>query len=424
MALDRVHVARRAATAGRRGSPIRCRRRARDRSARGPGPRASAPRPAVARSSGPHRSGAPRCRRPGFAGGRGTNRSRGMLATAASTRSSPIAGRRAYASSRAWRGDITRAMGSIARQRPMTRHPASASASSHLSKNSSASRLARSVRRSLSSLRGLLGVHVPVQHDLAVVDRDDLDPIGALGVGQERRLAPLARDDQLVGAVGLHWSACSSAAVASGTAFGPDEDAIPDLDRRQRRHAGLSRAPGRVAPGRLVCLSGSIPLRSAVGCISQAAPAIRIVSSSPRSRPPANAWRKAASENATPRPMLLGVGRRAASRVRCRVAIRSASGAAAGRARRRRARSGRGRGGGRSVRDQEPSTGSHSGTTGKRRHDRLGDQVAIAGCRGRSRRPAATPRYPWISQPSAARPASMTASDRVGWPWMIRATSG
>src|SRR5215208_6521196 len=32
--------------------------------------------------------------------------------------------------------------------------------------------------------------------------------------------------------------------------------------------------------------------------------------------------------------------------------------------------------------------------------------------------------YPWISQPSAARAASMIASDSVGWPWMMRATSG
>src|SRR3981189_1941430 len=30
---------------------------------------------------------------------------------------------------------------------------------------------------------------------------------------------------------------------------------------------------------------------------------------------------------------------------------------------------------------------------------------------------------PWISQPSAARAASMTASESVGWPWMMRATS-
>src|SRR5205085_12106279 len=32
--------------------------------------------------------------------------------------------------------------------------------------------------------------------------------------------------------------------------------------------------------------------------------------------------------------------------------------------------------------------------------------------------------HPWMSQPSAARPASITASDRVGWPWIVRATSG
>jgi hypothetical protein len=31
---------------------------------------------------------------------------------------------------------------------------------------------------------------------------------------------------------------------------------------------------------------------------------------------------------------------------------------------------------------------------------------------------------PWMSQPSAARTASMTPSESVGWPWMMRATSG
>src|SRR5206468_11103526 len=31
--------------------------------------------------------------------------------------------------------------------------------------------------------------------------------------------------------------------------------------------------------------------------------------------------------------------------------------------------------------------------------------------------------YPWISQPSASRAASMTASESVGCPWTIRATS-
>ena len=41
----------------------------------------------------------------------------------------------------------------------------------------------------------------------------------------------------------------------------------------------------------------------------------------------------------------------------------------------------------------------------------------------RARRPRET-HYPWMSQPSAARPASMTASLSVGWPWMMRASSG
>ena len=41
----------------------------------------------------------------------------------------------------------------------------------------------------------------------------------------------------------------------------------------------------------------------------------------------------------------------------------------------------------------------------------------------RMRLPQERLRYPWISQPSAARPASITASDSVGWPWTMRATS-
>jgi hypothetical protein len=39
-----------------------------------------------------------------------------------------------------------------------------------------------------------------------------------------------------------------------------------------------------------------------------------------------------------------------------------------------------------------------------------------------SRRPPSG--YPWISQPSAARAASMMASANAGWGWMERATSG
>ena len=45
------------------------------------------------------------------------------------------------------------------------------------------------------------------------------------------------------------------------------------------------------------------PVSSAVGCISQAAPAITTASSPASARPPANAWRNAASENATTRPI-------------------------------------------------------------------------------------------------------------------------
>ncbi len=86
----------------------------------------------------------------------------------------------------------------------------------------------------------------------------------------------------------------------------------------------------------------------------------------------------------------------------------------------------------RPARRSAASTGSHSGTTGSAGHDPLGEQVARGAAevvvegrlvRGRLRAtPAAA--QPWISQPSAARAASITPSDSVGWPWMVRATSG
>jgi uncharacterized membrane protein YbhN (UPF0104 family) len=43
---------------------------------------------------------------------------------------------------------------------------------------------------------------------------------------------------------------------------------------------------------------------------------------------------------------------------------------------------------------------------------------------GGQRAPPRCSSYPWISQPSAARAASMTASANAGWGWMERATSG
>ena len=80
------------------------------------------------------------------------------------------------------------------------------------------------------------------------------------------------------------------------------EDALADAHGRHVEHAGggaaavASSRRRRIEPSRA-------PFSTATGCISQAAAASITVSGSPRSRPPANAWRNAASENATARPI-------------------------------------------------------------------------------------------------------------------------
>ena len=72
------------------------------------------------------------------------------------------------------------------------------------------------------------------------------------------------------------------------------EDVVADAHRRDSAH------PGPGAPGIRIPV---LALSTAAGCISQAAAAIRTLSGSARSRPPAKAWRNAASENATARPI-------------------------------------------------------------------------------------------------------------------------
>src|SRR5262249_34087361 len=75
------------------------------------------------------------------------------------------------------------------------------------------------VAQQLEQLGGLLGGEVPVQDHLAVVDRDDLDPVQAPAVGHERRLQSAARPEQLKPPVCLHRRApvASSAATASSS---------------------------------------------------------------------------------------------------------------------------------------------------------------------------------------------------------------
>src|SRR5579884_1297564 len=152
-------------------------------------------------------------------------------------------------------------------------------------------------------LRRLLGRKVPEQDHLAVVDRHDLDPIEPARIGQKRWFEPLARDDQLKRAVGPHAAPRIDRAASSG---------LRSLSntRPPNSIAGNERTPASTARW-VACVNASAvdrsasPFSSAAGCISQAAPAIRRVSCAPRSRPAANAWRNAASENATPRPVRL-----------------------------------------------------------------------------------------------------------------------
>ena len=150
-------------------------------------------------------------------------------------------------------------------------------------------------------------------------------------------------------------------------------------------------------------------------------------------RPPANAWRKAASANGTVRPICLayvaaciatalsngkGSGQRSGLQAAALGARAEAveHDVALGGAAERLVGLGPGQ---RGAEDRDP--------LGRDRHrlqHPLGEQVRVGATEveveGRSVGHCA---YPWMSQPSAARAASMTASESVGWPWMIRATS-
>ena len=82
---------------------------------------------------------------------------------------------------------------------------------------------------------------------------------------------------------------------------------------RRPRSAPRSRRappPPRSPPAGRLSRRGSGRRRTALGCSSQAAAAISTLSGSLRSRPAANAWRKAASEKAAARPICGREGRR------------------------------------------------------------------------------------------------------------------
>src|SRR5919199_2631410 len=129
---------------------------------------------------------------------------------------------------------------------------------------------------------------VPEQDDLAVGDVDDLDVI--------------AGGDHAVGGLGPH--AAASARAARG------RSASPWNTRSPVHTAGTSRTPrsaaSAVASARVSPMDRRpAALRTAAGCISQAAEAISTVSGSSSERPPAKAWRDAARADATVRPICL-----------------------------------------------------------------------------------------------------------------------
>src|SRR4051812_18046707 len=130
-------------------------------------------------------------------------------------------------------------------------------------------------------LAGVARDRVPEQHDLAAADLDDLDMLAAA-------------HEQLVGAVGLHAGIARSPSSRRPPVQIAGTDVTPSSLARSALASSASRVP-----------RSSAPLSSAAGCISHAAAAISTLSRADRSRPAANAWRNAASENATPRPICL-----------------------------------------------------------------------------------------------------------------------
>ena len=130
--------------------------------------------------------------------------------------------------------------------------------------------------------------------------------------------------------------------------------------RRARRAAPRARSPRRA---RARPSAAPAPLSTALGCISHAAAAISTLSGTPRSRPPANAWRNAASENGDGAPDLRGVGRDAHRERACR--RETARGQRSGcRPRRAATRSMRSKNASRSVSQRKPSSVSAPGRSG------------------------------------------------------------
>ena len=303
---------------------------------------------------------------------------------------------------------------------------------------------------------------VPEEDRFAAVDLDDLDVVDARGVREQRRRAPAAGDDQPVGVLRpqrmlppLEWPGCLAV-------FGAGEPSRSAA--RKRAAAASARSPWKTRPrastagtSRTPAARASAVARASCSAVERsAAPAqhrggmhlagrrrdhdgVLVVESAPAGEGLAEGGlgeRHGAADRAARRW-------RHASPGGCRTGTARASAAAAGRAPRRvarRARSSASRSASQRNASKVSAPGSSAASTGTQTTGSpapseclqrlLGGEVRerareieVEG--GASRRAhRARPPQPWISQPSAARPASITASESVGWPWMIRPTSG
>ena len=187
-------------------------------------------------------------------------RSRGMLAIAASARSSAIAGRSACASSRAWRGDIQpERMRSIARQhRDVTSLPQTQLLGVGVEPlvdellGVEADQVGAQL---LEQLGRLLGRQVP---DTASTSPSSTETTSIrssrLGSARNAGSRPPRETISSIGAVGLHGDVRAPARPSPrATRVDPANSALADLDRRQRpSRRRRARARGPLRPARRV----------------------------------------------------------------------------------------------------------------------------------------------------------------------------
>ena len=266
-------------------------------------------------------------------------------------------------------------------------------------------------------------------------DLDDLDVVDA--VGSARRAAAPQR---VCSSGSRGWPSCRARHAPARNAAASSSAVVAVEDLAAGQTAGTSRTPR--SPRRAVASSSAArtersvrALRSARGCISHAAagdedvvrPSLEVAAAGV-----GLAERRERERDGCGR--LLGVRRRAHRERAVERERLAASAPAAARARRPRARSARSAMS-RSSAQRKPSSGRRRAGRARAPGSTRTAPARAAGCA----RPRGTPpgceveveapgarstAQPWMSQPSAARAASMTASDSVGWPWTMRATSG